>query len=207
MSDKELLEAIFLKDESAFNTFYDRYEQLLYKWAYNRTGDINLTNEITQNFWISVWSEPSLIKTDNKGSARNFLLHHYTYRMLDYLKSSYLKIIGGDNRKDIEEIGTTLPYTHIEEEFDFKEINAIINNIIKMLPEIDRKVITLIWQEELSVKEISRHLKIDERTVNYKSRGGISFIKMNIKNLYKIADQKKRENKDSNLLNGASSGQ
>ena len=205
MSDKELLEAIALKDEQAFNTFYDRYEKLLYKWAYNRTGDINLTNEITQNFWIKVWSEPALIKTDDKDSARNFLLHHYTYRMFDYLKSSYFKLIGGETRKDIDEIDAVMPYTHVEEEFNFKEVNNIINSILEMLPEIDREVITLIWQEELSIKEISRYLKIDERTVHYKSKDGISFIKKNIKKLYNIKEQQNNESKDSNLFNEISS--
>lgn len=200
MSDKELLEAIALKDEQAFNTFYDRYEQLLYKWAYNRTGDINMTNDITQNFWVNVWSKPALIKTDDNGSARNFLLHHYTYRMLDYLKSSYFKLTGGEKRKDIDEIESAISYTHVEEEFDFKEVNEVINGIIEMLSEIDREVISLIWREELSVKEVSQYLKIDERTVNYKSKGGILFVRNNFRKLYNIKSQQKNEDKDTSLF-------
>lgn len=207
MSDRELLEAIALKDEQAFNIFYDRYEHLLYKWAYNRTGDINLTNEITQNFWINVWSEPALIKTNDKGSARNFLLHHYTYRMLDYLKSSYFKLTGSENRKYMDEIETVVHYTHVEEEFDFQEVNGLINNILEALPEIDQKVITLIWQEELSIKEISECLNIDERTVNYKSKAANSFIKKSLSKLYNIKYQQKNENKDPSLFNEISSGQ
>lgn len=206
MLDKDLLEAIALKDESAFNTFYDRYERLLYEWAYRRTGDIDLTNEITQNFWISVWSKPLLIKTDAEGMARKFLLHHYTYRMLDYLKSAHLKPAGGENRLDMDEVEAKLPYSHIEEEFDFKEINAVINDILQMLPQIDREVVALIWHEELSVKEVAIQLNIDERTVGYKSKRGLSFLKKNIGKLYNITDSDKTEDDNHSVIGEISSG-
>ncbi len=54
MSDKELIEEISQKkDEVAFTIFYNKYYRLLYEWAFRKTSDVELTNEITQYFWMT----------------------------------------------------------------------------------------------------------------------------------------------------------
>ena len=53
MSDKELIEEISQKkDEGAFTIFYNKYYRLLYEWAFRKTSDVELANEITQYFLL-----------------------------------------------------------------------------------------------------------------------------------------------------------
>ena len=188
MSDKELLEEISLKSESAFKQFYERYNRLLYRWAYNRTGSIEMTEECLQNFWISVWLEPEKIKTNEKGVAKNFLLHHFTYRMLNFIKSIVLNESDRLECYPLSNVQDSISYNHIEEEFDVLEINSIISKLIQELPESVREVFRLFWEEDFSAKEIAKHLNIDERTASYKIKGGLTYVRKSVDRLYQITD-------------------
>lgn len=193
MSDKELLDAISLKNESAFKEFYERYNRLLYRWAYNRTGSIEMTEECLQIFWISVWLEPHKIKTNDKGLAKNFLLHHFTYRMLNFIKDITQNELDREENYSIGDIQNNLSYSHVEEEFDVQEINLIVSALIEELPENVREAFRLYWQEDYSTKEIAKQLKIDERTASYKIKGGLTLVKKSIDKLYQLTKDTTRK--------------
>ncbi|MBB4034805.1 RNA polymerase sigma factor (sigma-70 family) [Dysgonomonas hofstadii] len=177
MSDKELIEAISRKDEVAFNIFYNRYYRLLYKWAFRRTCDLELTDEITQNFWITIWVEPKIIKTDTKGSANKFMLHHFTYRMLDFLKSSYAKTLSDADKISFEKLENELSYSHVAEEYDIKEFESVINEILKGFPDKMGEIFMMLHRDSYTIKETAEILNINERTVKYKSKQAMDALK------------------------------
>jgi len=191
MSDKELLDAILRKDESAFKQFYGKYNRLLYKWAYNRTGNIEMTEECLQDFWISVWTNPEQIKTNDKGMAKNFLLHHFTYKILNYIKSAILNESDKVESCSPHDVQESLPYSHVEEEFDAREINSIVSRLIQELPEKVQKAFSLFWQEDYSAKKITTELNIDERTAAYQIKSGLSIVRESIGKLYKLEKAQK----------------
>lgn len=177
VSDKGLIEAISRKDNAAFNTFYNKYYRLLYEWAFKRTKDLELTDEITQNFWMSLWEEPRIIKTDANGSANKFLLHHFTYRMLDFLKSSYVKTLTDTDRISFEELENELSYTHVSEEYDIKEFESVLNDVLKGFPDKMGEIFIMLHRDGYTIKETAEMLKINERTVKYKSKQAIDALK------------------------------
>jgi len=177
ITDKQLIEAICKKQETAFNEFYNRYYRLLYDWAFRRTGDFDMTDEITQNFWISVWSEPGLLKTDANGSANKFLLHHFTYRMLDYLKSSYVKTLSEKNRVSFEEIENELINTSSSEEYDIRDFEKVITEILQEMPGKMAEIFILHHRQGYTIRETAEKLRMNERTVKYKSKECISAVK------------------------------
>lgn len=166
VTDKELLEAICQRNESDFNEFYDRYYRLLYHWAFRRTGDFGLTDEITQNFWMSVWTEPSLIKTDAAGSANNFLLHHFTYRMLDYLKSSYVKTMSEKKRVSFDDLENDLICSSITEEYDLKDFEKVMTDVLQELPGKMAEIFVLLYQEGYTIKETAAKLQMTNARSN-----------------------------------------
>lgn len=181
ISDKELIEAISRKDKMSFDEFYNRYYRLLYQWAYRRTQSMEFTDEITQNFWISIWLEPQLIKTDESESANRFLLHHFTYRMLDFLKSSYVKTLFDTDKVQFEELEEELAYTHVVEDFDAKDFTALLNGILNELPEAMKEVFLLLYRDGYTIRETAQKLNINERTVKYKSKECVDYLKKALK--------------------------
>ena len=161
--DKELLEAIGRKDRKAFMTFYDRYARLLQMWALKRTRNKELTEDIAQNFWIIVWSNPTVIKTNEDGMAKDYLLRYFSYRMLDYIKSAGAQLLGNESK--LEEMIASLSYTHVFEELETNEIHTIINDVIGSLSQLTRDIFDLLWEKNYSVKEAAQKLNVSEKVV------------------------------------------
>lgn len=163
-SDKQLLEAILRKEESAFNELYDRYWRLLYQWTFSRVKNREMVQDVLQIFWMQVWEHPQVIKTDSKEVARSFLLHVLSFRILDYLKSAESRLAGDEN-SEIEKTSDLVAYTHILEELEVKDLHKEIDRILDTLPEVARKVYILRERRNLSVKETADKLLISEKTV------------------------------------------
>jgi RNA polymerase sigma factor (sigma-70 family) len=176
-SDQILIERIHEKDSMAFREFYDRYAALLYKWAYKRTSNYEVTQEITQEFWALFWNTPLQIKTNGEGNAKNFLLHFFTYRVIDYLRANMSKSLIVDITKDLDTLTRSFTYSHISEEIEAKEIYALLDEIIATLPEITQKVFNSRWRDDLTTEETAKLLNIDEKAVYNKMYYAVKTIR------------------------------
>lgn len=168
ISDKELLEAIASKDTVAFRVFYDRYVQLLHIWALKRTGDSDIANDIVQNFWINFWINPSVIKVDDKGMARSFLMHYFSYRIFDYLRSAAAQILGDEGMMD--NLKETANYSHIMEDLEVSEILEAINQVLTELPITTQEIFSLLWEQGSSVKEVAKQYGVSEKVIRMRYR-------------------------------------
>lgn len=164
-SDQILIKRIHDKDSMAFREFYDRYAALLYKWAYKRTSNYEITQEITQEFWAMFWNDPLQIKTNAEGNAKNFLLHFFTYRVVDYIRANMSKSMVLNMAGDLETLARSFTYSHISEEIEAKEIYVLLDEIIATLPEITQKVFNSRWKDDLTTEETAQLLNIDEKAV------------------------------------------
>lgn len=182
-SDKELLEAIADRDEKAFNEFYKRYSFLLHKFALNRIGSTHASNDVGQDFWSNVWLKPQNIRTNDAGSAKNFLLSFYTYRILDYLRNPHQKEKAVDSEKHINSIEYTLAYTHILEEIEEKEIHILIDEILESLPKLTREIFVYRWEEQHSIKETASHFDVDEKTVYNRTYVALTAVRSKVKDM------------------------
>lgn len=164
ISDKELLEAIYSrKDEAAFKIFYDRYARLLHNWATKRTGNKEISNDVVQNFWIIFWSIPNAIKVDENGEARKYLIHYFSYRMFDYLRSAAAKVLGDEQL--FEGVKDVANYSHVLEELEVNEILAVIDEIVFNLPETTREIFQYVWENKHSIKEAAAHFDVSEKVI------------------------------------------
>ncbi len=182
-TDKNLLEAIHERDEKAFNEFYIRYSALLYKWAYKRIGDAEIVNDIAQDFWSKLWVNPQIIKTNNDDSAKNFLLHFYTFRILDYFRDVNKKreLIVPENY--LNSLADTTSYTHILEDIQEKEVHDLINEILESLPKLTQEIFVCRWKKNYSIKETASYLNIGEKIVYNKTLVALKNIRSKVKKI------------------------
>ena len=186
--DQVLIERIVNKDNAAFYEFYSNYATLLYRWAYNRVGNEEITEEITQEFWAQFWLNPLQIKTNASGNAKNYLLHFFTYRVLDYIRSNLSKKIFSNIGDDIDTLSQSLIYTHISEEIEEKEIYALIDEIMLTLPELTQKVFNHRWRDDLSTEETAQLLNIDEKAVYNRMHIAINVIRDKVSSMLNEGD-------------------
>ncbi|WP_299778982.1 sigma-70 family RNA polymerase sigma factor [uncultured Formosa sp.] len=163
-SDQDLLLAIYNdKDEKAFKVFYDKYAKLLLNWATKRTGNRDLAEDIVQNFWVIFWTKPHAIKTDEFGVARTYLIHYFTYRMLDYLRTSASKFLGSEFA--LETMANEDSYLHIIEDIQVKDMLDMIDRVLINFPKLTQDIFKSIWELNLSVKDTSKAIGVSEKVV------------------------------------------
>jgi RNA polymerase sigma-70 factor (ECF subfamily) len=68
-----------------------------------------------------------------------------------------------------------------ERQLEFDELNSIVAQLIRSMPEKRREIYILSRNEGLSYKEISAQLGISENTVDSQIRKALSFLKENLR--------------------------
>ena len=177
MSDQELLEAIARKDVNAFNFLYRKYNKILLSKANLRVQDTELAEGVMQDFWIDVWTQPSKIKCNPDGDAKGFLSSYLLYRVLDFYRRESTNVIALVNNQTLECVEDELSYTHISEEYDIKELESVINGILKDFPDRMGEIFMMLHRDGYTIKETAEVLKMNERTVKYKSKQAIDALK------------------------------
>ena len=190
MTDRELLDRIATKDAKAFDVLYDRYERLFYRWVYSRLNDYDAACDVTQNFWISVWTSPTDLQTNEQGSVKDYLLRNLTFRVLKHVQreSNRLEIT---DEKLIGQHVADLTYTHISEDLYVKEILQLMDVILKNLPPLTRRIYELRHVEHRSVKETAEALSISEKTVRNGLSSALSTFRQELNLMYETGHSDK----------------
>ncbi len=184
LSDKALLEAIHQKKEEAFNELYKRYKRLFYNLAYTYTGDKELSADIVQHFWISIWTKPEAIKTDVNDSAKSFLYKHFSFCVNNYYRSFYAQ--QKNQSECIDSAENEISYTHIIEELQVKEIHLLIDKAIEEMPQMTRQIFIRRWKEDYSQQETAHSLSISEQTVRNQYNWAISLIRKRLRSNHQL---------------------
>lgn len=181
MRDIDLLNAIIIRDLSAFNLFYAKYCHVLYSWAEKKLLFEEDLEDLLQNFWIWIWSYPEQVKTDEQGSAKSFLLHVLSCRIMDWIrKQSTSPVLCGEEWLDSSK--DEFMYFHIQEEIDAKELLQEVRRQVCNMPIQARRIFRLRYVEHVPTKDIAARFSIAEGTV----RNWNSWIMSNLKKKIKF---------------------
>lgn len=159
-NDIELADLLRSGNDCAFKEIYDRYNQLLYLFAYNKLRNKEEAKDVVQDIFMWV--------LDNKTS---FALHT---SVSSYLYKSVLnKIFDIFRHQSVIQryIEQGNHYIDIDSrETDYlireKDVAQMIKEQIDTMPERMREVYLLRFEQYLSAKEIAQRLDISENTVN-----------------------------------------
>ncbi len=160
-NDKDILKAIALGSETAFEQLFNTYFHELCRFAYIRfLHDEAESEEIVENVFIKIWEIRENL-TDIV-SIKAYLFKSVANACINYLEHQKVKKryfnkiqhelieIEFDNYNDLEEL---------------EEINSKLLIEIDNLPVQTRKIFTLKYIEGLKYKEIAQQLNISEKTV------------------------------------------
>lgn len=190
LSESELIEKIGNQDKEAFRILYDRYARLLDKRAKWRVRDMVMVEDLTQEFWIRVWEDPSKIQTGEDGTVKDYLLKSFTGYQLNYLRKELIRLNKTEryeSKEDTESVSDTImlnKISEIPETSNFSEqydLQELINWYFDTLPELIQQVLRLRHLENYSYKDIAKELNLNERTVRYKEKEGLILLRTKMK--------------------------
>lgn len=171
-TDQELLADIATGDSRAFEILYRRYFSKLYGAAYKRLQDKELTEEVIQELFVSLWERRETLPIEN---IENYLFTSIKYLVIAQFKKNTL----------FEKYSSTLMLDENDDNFTeqavaFDELNDAYQQALQTIPEKCREVF-LLKRSGLSQKEISERLDISEKTVENQMTKALKILREALK--------------------------
>lgn len=171
LADEQLFQLLRQDDVLALNQISERYSELLYRFAYRKTGDTDAARDMVQQVVIKIWQKRKELEL--RGNLAAYLTRAVHNASLNFLKqqATQLRIIR-DYQKfiDLKAPGADQPLLD-------KDMMEALHKAIAALPRRVREVMELRLKEHLSNKEISEKLDIAEETVKSHIKRGIISLK------------------------------
>ncbi len=176
-NEKELFALMAKGDEAAFTKIFDYYQPRLYPFVLKMTRSEMVAEEIVQEFFIKVWT--------NREAATNIEHHRsYMFKMVVNRTISYMRSIA--RRARVAENAASesmLERNTTEEMVDLKNVEEIINEAVKLLPEQQKKVYILSRRQGLNAEEIAGLMNLSHKTVKNHLTEALRFIKGQLQDL------------------------
>lgn len=165
-TDLELIEQLNDGKQKAFESIYDRYSDALYTYVFNRVKIKQVSEEIVQEIFVSLWAKHRTLEITT--SLEAYLYGACKYKILTYIRSDLVrKRYAADFMLYI-----TGKYDNSVEEFmNLSDIRSTIENSICQLPDKCQMAFRLSRMDHLAIPDIAEKMNISTRTVeNYLSQ-------------------------------------
>ncbi len=184
--DVRLVHEIASGSQDALVALYDRYADAVYAAARRLTTDRQIAEEVVQETFLALWNRAELFDP-SAGSLAAWLHTIARNRTVDRLRSAArrpslvaLSPAGADAEGDaaalerLAAIGTVVAGADVapgpEAALQSAELRVAIQRALREMPEHERTVIVLAYQEELSQAEIAARLGWPLGTVKTRTR-------------------------------------
>jgi RNA polymerase sigma-70 factor (ECF subfamily) len=178
-TDCELLEAIQRDDKKAFSELVRRYWKQVHAMAYGRLRSMDVTQEIVQNLFISIWDKRATLSIQHlpsylQAAIKNRVLNHVASQITRQRHWDYYKqfIPQQDNVTD--------------HDVETSELMEALENGVDRLPEKSRKIFQLHQLEGRSISEIANSLNLSEKAIQYHIRQSTKQLRLHLKDYISV---------------------
>jgi RNA polymerase sigma-70 factor (family 1) len=174
LSDAELTVLLKEGDHGAYAEIYQRYHMLLYLYAYKKLKDKEASKDVIQEIFLNLWNkrENYTFHSDLAG----YLYRSVRNRAFDIFAHQKIEQQYVDSLQTYLETDTATT-DHLLRE---KEITAIIDNEIALMPKGMREVFELSRKHYLSHKEIAEQLDMSEDAVNKQIKRALKTLRVRL---------------------------
>jgi RNA polymerase sigma-70 factor, ECF subfamily len=140
-------------DHDAFAELVGRHEAMVYSLIWNFFGDRSRAEEIAQDVFLQLYRNLGAIDSD--AHVLFWLRQVTTRRCIDQVRRSRFKIVSLDDAGDLASTPRAAdPF-----------LDRKLKSLVEGLPEVQRAVVTLRYQEDLDPSEICRIVGLPVNTV------------------------------------------
>lgn len=157
LNDTALLLEVRKGSRRAFNVLYDRYWKKVYNFAYKRINDREIAEDVSQDVFVQLWTRntdtiildlPSYLYTATRNGVFNRLGKEGKYTKLP------------DDAESIEN-----KFDNADSKMLHAEFLSAFNALVDALPEQQRIIFKLKFNEHLSSQQIADKLQLSPKTV------------------------------------------
>lgn len=157
MTDEELMKAICLGDQSAYQTIVKQHLTPISHYVFRILGNQKDTEDITQEVFLKLWTHAP--KWDGEKAKLTTWLHRIARNLcIDYLR----KHGRVQTKESFEEEAAELEFNN---ETPDKDKVKLLNEAIRQLPEKQRSALTLCHYQGFSNKEAAAIMNISVKAL------------------------------------------
>lgn len=177
-TDSDLYEGLRAGDKSCLEMLYQKYEKLLYSYAYKMTSSHERSEEVVQDVFMKVWQKKGAYDAD-KGKLSTWLISVTRNSVIDLSRRKKLDTFEYDERDDVNS-DTNHFNSSVEQEAERHEDQEMINEAMHALNDEQKKIITLFYFRAYSQSQIAKALDLPLGTVKSRIRLALGHLKKNI---------------------------
>lgn len=163
--DVVLIQFTLAGDEAAFASLVSKYQEQVHAYAYRKTGDFHIAEDITQETFFEAYRNLGKLRDSAKFSAWLFAIANYLCIAWFRKNQSRSKLLR-ENYTINTETDTYSLYVALENERDAAEAQReLVQRLLSKLKESDRQLIRLHYFEEMTSAEISNYLGVSQNTI------------------------------------------
>jgi len=177
LSDEALLTAIAGGAVWAMESLYDRYSRILYSLAYRIVADHQITEDLLQDAFLSIWRRSSTFSPQS-GPARNWLISIVHHRAIDYLRRVRRRSALQEAPLAEIDVDELTSFPDVWEEAWRSVQSSQIRAALMKIPTEQRLVIELAYFQGWSHTEIAQGTETPLGTVKARMRLGLQRLKL-----------------------------
>lgn len=149
-TDQQLLSAIDLKDEQAFDEFYLRSAPAVARFAWSVAGAREAVDEVLQETFLLVWQKPAQVRVINESA-------------LPWLLVTCRNVARNYTRRE-RRTTSVVPTDQVTDDSAALELQWVLDSMAD-LPQTDRRVCELVLLLGLTYREAAERLSMSEASV------------------------------------------
>jgi len=180
LTDQQLVLLLKEGDGNAYTEIFLRYNRLLVAHAYRMLADRDGALDVVQDILLALWQKRGTLQLT--GSLAAYLYTATRNRIFDQISHQEIVNRYVDSAMSFVEQGRSPSDERVIE----KELTALVEKEIKLLPEAMRLAFVLRKQQELSYAEVAAELGISEAAAKQQVYNAVKALRLKMSDLLTI---------------------
>lgn len=159
-NEADLIALLQSGDMEAYACIYNEYWTKLYAYVYNRLKVKEVTEEIIQEVFFSLWTRREELQLDHSLSA--YLYTAVKYQMFNYIKADKVRKTYASSFARFDKAGED---NSNQEYIDCVDLANAVEKEVSRLPEKCQQVYRMSRHQHQSIQDIAATLNISHKTV------------------------------------------
>jgi RNA polymerase sigma-70 factor (ECF subfamily) len=172
-SDETLLLLLRRADIVAFEEIYNRYWKRLYSLCYKRVQSTEVSEELVQDIFTSLWANRQKSGIVNLSS---YLFAAAKYKVINHISREASRKTYSETLSIVRDNDNST-----EEAIFLDDLNRALEREVKKLPSKRQEIFMLHRQKNLSVKQVAAQMGISEKTVENQFGKALKVLKLNLR--------------------------
>ncbi len=171
-NDVQLIRRVLSGDDSAFATLVERHQKGIHALVWRKIGDFHHAEEVAQDTFIQAYKKLATLKDPKHFSGWLYVIASRLSLNWIQRRKPTMESLEDTPVEEIEESSYKHYMTEKRQAAAAENRSEVVKELLEVLPESERTVVTLYYLGEMTAKEIGKYLGVSVNTIKSRLRRG-----------------------------------